>query len=60
MCNTYGSIEDNAIKMKPWHGRLYHDDIIKWKYFPCDWPFVRETTGHRWIPLSKASDAELW
>ena len=23
-------------------------------------PFVRGTTGHRWIPLTKASDAELW
>ena len=21
------------------------------------WPFVREFTGHRWIPLTKASDA---
>ena len=20
---------------------LYHDDVIKWKYFPCNWPFVR-------------------
>ena len=34
--------------------------IIKWKHFPCYWPFVRGTTGHRWIPLTKASDAELW
>ena len=28
--------------------------------FPRYWPFARETTGHRWIPLTKASDAELW
>ena len=34
----------------------YHDDIIKWKYFPRYWPFV---TGHQWIPLTKASDAGL-
>ena len=20
---------------------VYHDDIIKWKHFPCCWPFVR-------------------
>ena len=20
---------------------LYHDDVIKWKHFPCYWPFVR-------------------
>ena len=24
------------------------------------WPFVREFTGHRWIPPTKASDTELW
>ena len=23
-------------------GRHFHDDIIKWKHFPCYWPFVRE------------------
>ena len=37
-----------------------HDDVIKWKHFPRYWQFVRRTTGHRWIPLTKASDAELW
>ena len=21
---------------------LHHDDVIKWKYFPRYWPFVRE------------------
>ena len=40
-------------------GRIY-DDVTKWKHFPRYWPFVREFTGHRWIPLRKASDAELW
>ena len=39
---------------------LSHDDVIKWKHFPRYWPFVREFTGHRWIPLTKASDAGLW
>ena len=24
-----------------WEGRLNHDDVIKWKYFPRCWPFVR-------------------
>ena len=28
--------------------------------FLIHWPFVRETTGHRWIPLTKTSDVELW
>ena len=37
-----------------------HDDVIKWKHFPRNWPFARESTGQRWIPLTKASDAALW
>ena len=32
----------------------------QWKHFPRYWPFVRGITGYRWIPRSKASDAELW
>ena len=39
---------------------LSHDDVINWKYFPHYRRFVRETTGHRWIPLTKACDADLW
>ena len=23
------------------NARLMHDDVIKWKHFPCCWPFVR-------------------
>ena len=42
--NTYGS----------------HDDVIKWKHFPRNWPFVRGIHRSRWLPHSKASDAELW
>ena len=37
-----------------------HDDVIKWKHFPRYCPLCGELTGHRWIPLTKASDAELW
>ena len=46
-----------------WHhgaGISYHDDVIKWKYFPHNWPFVRGIHRSRWIPHTKASDAELW
>ena len=35
-----------------------HEDVIKWKHFPRYCPF--EFTGPRWIPHTKASDAELW
>ena len=38
----------------------FHDDVIKWKHFPRYWPFVRGIHGSRWIPRTKASDAELW
>ena len=37
---------------------LWQDDVIKWKHFRCYWPFVLGI--HRWIPLTKASDADLW
>ena len=42
------------------HFAKYHDDAIKLKHFPCYSPFVRGISGHRWIPLTKANDAELW
>ena len=35
-----------------------HDEVIKCKHFPRYWPFVQGS--HRWIPLKKISDAELW
>ena len=38
---------------------LIHDDTIKWKYLPRYWPLWGESIGHRWIPLTKASDADL-
>ena len=40
--------------------RSYDDDVIKWKHFPRNWPFVRGIHRSRWIPRTKASDAELW
>ena len=40
--------------------RQCHDDVIKWKHFPRNWPFVRGIHRSRWIPHTKASDAELW
>ena len=40
---------------------IYHDDVIKWKHFPCYWPFVRGI--HRWpvdsvqkMPVMRSSD----
>ena len=42
------------------HFLRWHDDVIKWKHFRVVGPLCGEFTGHRWIPLTKASDAELW
>ena len=39
---------------------VWHDDVIKWKHFPRNWPFVRGIHRSRWIPRTKASEAELW
>ena len=31
-----------------WHGEnQYHDDVIKWRHFPCYWPFVRGNSPHK-------------
>ena len=47
-----------------WYKRMarhcYHDDVIKWKHFVRYWPLVRGIHRWQWIPLTKASDAELW
>ena len=39
---------------------IYHDDVIKRKIFRVTGHLCGEFTGHRWIPRTKASDAELW
>ena len=36
------------------------DDVIKWKIFRVTGPLRGESIGHRWIPLTGASGAELW
>ena len=41
-----------------WEPKHNHDDVIKWKRFPRYWPFVWGI--HQLIPLTKASDTELW
>ena len=38
----------------------WHYDVIKWRHFPCYWPFVRGIHRSRRIPRTKASDADLW
>ena len=59
----------NIMKNAPW-GSMRTDfplnvmciivNIIKWKLSYVTGPLWGESTGDRWIPLIKASDAELW
>ena len=37
----------------------FHDDVIKWKHFPCYWPFVRRIHRSPVNSHTKVSDAEL-
>ena len=39
---------------------VLHDDVIKWKHFPRNWPFVRGIHRSRWIPHTKASGALMF
>ena len=50
----------NGLSLVLYQAIILHDDVIKWKYFPHYWPFVRGIHRSRWIPRTKASDAELW
>ena len=35
-------------------------DVIKWHILRVTGPLWGESTGHQWIPPTKASEAELW
>ena len=39
---------------------LVHDDVTKWNIVRVTGPLCGEFPDHRWISLTKASDAELW
>ena len=56
VCNRLALIFAHRLR----HRTFYHDDVIKWTHFPRNWPFVRGIHRSRWIPHTKASDAELW
>ena len=54
-------VTKHRIHNKIWNGRgAHHDDVIKWKHSLVTGPLCGEFTGHRWIPLTKASDVEFW
>ena len=41
-------------------GQYCHDDVIKGNIFHITGHLCGEFTGPRWIPRTKANDAELW
>ena len=61
--NTAHYVLDN-IRWALWCERyaIPHDDVINLitNLFRVTGPLWGESTGHRWIPFTKASDAELW
>ena len=58
----YKNTHTNVIRVIRQSRRIsfHNDDVIKWKHFPRNWPFVRGIHRSRWIPHTKASDAGLW
>ena len=42
------------------HKYQLHDDVIKYKNFRVTGPLWGESSGDRWISLTKDSDAERW
>ena len=61
--NLHEILQYYLLPLAEWRSRSmcsFHDDVIKWKHFPRNWPFVWGIHRSRWIPRTKASDAELW
>ena len=57
----YNAAANRKIATHPLHKSTpFHDDVIKWKHFPRYLPFVRGIHRWRWIPRTKAINAELW
>ena len=44
----------------PWYRNTQYADVIKWKRFPCHWPFVRGIHRSQVDSITKASNAEFW
>ena len=59
MFHKTASVQFSRAKMVP-PTQSFHNDVIKWKHYSPYWPFVRRIHRHRWIPITKASHAELW
>ena len=55
----YNAVSIKRPHVNSWVPNHVHDGVIKRKQFRVTDPLWTESTGDRWIPLTKASDAEL-
>ena len=57
---TFHTNDNNTIA-SCYNHRVWHLCITWWRHqMDVIGPLCKEFTGHRWIPITKASDAELW
>ena len=56
----YLSKHDHEINFSNVTDIVGHDDVINENIFRATGPLCGESTSHRWIPLTTASDAEVW
>ena len=61
---TILNFSTTVVMLLQWIGVVNCWFYIWWRHqmetFPRYWPFVKGSTGHRWITSTKASDAKLW
>ena len=60
MKSTLSSISHESHRAEHDILNALHDDVSTWKHFRVTGPICGEFTDHRWIPHTKASDAEYW
>ena len=59
-CKIFCWVLQNTLQWRHNERDGVSNDVIKWKPFRVTGPLWRESPSHRWIPLTKASDMELW
>ena len=58
--SNFAGCDEVVISRSVYICATWDDDVIKEKHFPRYRFFVGESTGHRWLHLTKASVAEIW
>ena len=47
---TYYAINQFSVNIGVFVMLCKHNDVIKWKHFPCHWPLWGKSTSGRWVP----------